>query len=136
MDCLFCKIVKGVVPSHKIYEDDNVFAFLDVYPVTNGHTVVIPKKHYNTFTQMSEEEAAILFASVNKITKAIEKAFNLNGLNVGMNIGEVAGQSIHHIHVHIIPRTLEDNGGSMHTIVCNKNIESFEENVNRIKEAF
>lgn len=132
MECLFCKIIEGLVPSYKIYEDENVYAFLDIYPVSNGHTVVLPKKHYEKFTDMNNEDAALLFSSVHKISKAVEQAFNLEGMNVGMNIGEIGGQSIPHIHVHIIPRKKGDNGGSMHTIVCDNNIEDFEENKNKI----
>ncbi|AFV22293.1 histidine triad (HIT) protein [Methanolobus psychrophilus R15] len=117
MDCLFCKIVSGAIPSYKIYEDDLVYAFLDIYPTSEGHTIVLPKKHFQQFTQMSEEDASSLFASVNKIAKAVEKALDVPGSNIGLNNGEVAGQSVPHVHVHIIPRRVNDEGGSMHTIV-------------------
>jgi histidine triad (HIT) family protein len=117
MDCLFCKIVSGAIPSYQIYEDDFVYAFLDIYPTSEGHTIVLPKKHFQRFTQMSEEDASSLFASVNKIAKAVEKALDVPGSNIGLNNGEVAGQSVPHVHVHIIPRRVNDKGGSMHTIV-------------------
>jgi histidine triad (HIT) family protein len=117
MDCLFCKIISGEIPSYKIYEDDFAYAFLDIYPTSEGHTIVLPKKHFQRFTEMSEEEASSLFASVNRVAKAVEKALDVPGSNIGLNNGEVAGQSVPHVHVHIIPRRAKDKGGSMHTIV-------------------
>ena len=117
MDCLFCKIVAGEIPSHKVYEDDFVYAFLDIYPSSEGHTIVLPKQHFTRFTDMSEKEAASLFASVNKIAKTVENTLKLEGMNVGINNGEIAGQTVPHVHVHIIPRRAGDGEGNMHTIV-------------------
>ncbi|MDK2826706.1 MAG: histidine triad family protein [Methanolobus sp.] len=117
MGCLFCKIVAGEIPSHKVYEDDFVYAFLDIYPCAEGHTIVLPKKHFGKFTDMSEDEAASLFASVNKIAKTVEKTLELEGMNIGINNGEIAGQTVPHVHVHIIPRRAGDGEGNMHTIV-------------------
>lgn len=117
MDCLFCKIVSGEVPSYKVYEDDIAYAFLDIYPTSEGHTIVLPKKHSMRFTEMSEAEVSSLFASVSKVARAVEKALDVPGSNIGLNNGEVAGQCVPHVHVHIIPRRVNDKGGSMHTIV-------------------
>ncbi len=117
MDCLFCKIIAGDVPSHKVYEDDFVYSFLDIYPCSEGHTIVLPKKHFRRFTEMSGDDVANLFVSVNKIARKLEEALGLEGMNVGINNGEIAGQSVPHVHVHIIPRREGDHGGSMHTIV-------------------
>jgi len=119
LECIFCKILSGAIPSYKVYEDEFVFAFLDIYPCSEGHTVVLPKKHIERFTQMDVIDAANLFSSVHKISKAVCKSFDLQGMNIGMNVGEVAGQSVPHVHVHIIPRKEGDNGGSMHSIVEN-----------------
>lgn len=117
MECIFCKIISGSIPSYKVYEDEFVFAFLDIYPCSEGHTVVLPKKHIGLFTEMNEKDASDLFSSVNIISRAVCRAFGLHGMNIGMNVGEVAGQSVPHVHVHIIPRKEGDNGGSMHSIV-------------------
>jgi histidine triad (HIT) family protein len=120
MECIFCKIISGSIPSHKVYEDDFVIAFLDIYPCSEGHTIVLPKKHIRLFTEMNTDDASTMFASVNTVSKAICRAFDLDGMNIGMNVGEVAGQSVPHVHVHIIPRKHGDNGGSMHSIVETK----------------
>ncbi|MDK2891762.1 HIT family protein [Methanohalophilus sp.] len=117
MDCLFCKIASGDIPSYKIYEDDFVIAFLDINPVSRGHTVVIPKIHIGSFTEMKPDDAARLFASVNRVTKKLLKALDAPAANVGLNNGKIAGQIVPHVHVHIIPRYENDGGGSMHSIV-------------------
>ena len=120
MNCLFCKIVAGEIPSYKVYEDDFVYSFLDIYPCSEGHTIVLPKQHFPRFTDMSDEEAGKLFGSVHRVAKVVEKILGIEGANIGINNGEVAGQTVQHVHVHIIPRREGDNGGSMHTIVETK----------------
>ncbi|ADE37322.1 HIT family protein [Methanohalophilus mahii] len=117
MECLFCRIINGKIPSHKVYEDEHAYAFLDIYPTSRGHTVVLPKEHITSFLEMDEERAAELFASVNRIAKQVIKATEATGTNIGINNGLVAGQTVPHVHVHIIPRYENDGGGSMHTIV-------------------
>lgn len=137
MDCLFCKIIAGDIPSHTIYEDDFVYAFLDIYPCSEGHTIVLPKQHFTRFTDMSEKEAASLFSSVNKIAKVVEDALELDAMNIGINNGEIAGQTVPHVHVHIIPRRDNDNGGSMHTIVETKpNTDNLAELAEKISNSF
>jgi histidine triad (HIT) family protein len=116
-DCLFCKIISGKIPSNKVYEDDAVFAFLDIYPASEGHTLVAPKKHFGNFTEMSAEDVASLFEAARKITAAVEKAFSAGGSNIGINNGEVAGQEIPHVHVHVIPRRKGDGGRGIKSIV-------------------
>lgn len=137
MECIFCKILSGSIPSYKVYEDDCVFAFLDVYPCSEGHTIVMPKKHISLFTEMHEKDASDLFCSVNIISKAVSRAFGLDGMNIGMNVGEVAGQSVPHVHVHIIPRKEGDNGGSMHDIVAtDPGTENLAQLAKKIQESF
>lgn len=116
-DCLFCKIISDKIPSNKVYEDDAVFAFLDIYPASEGHTLVAPKKHFNNFTDMSAEDVASLFEAARKITAAVEKALSAEGSNIGINNGEVAGQEIPHVHVHVIPRRRGDGGRGIKSIV-------------------
>ncbi|MBM4764170.1 HIT family protein [Bacillus sp. B15-48] len=109
-DCIFCKIINGEIPSQKVYENDHVYAFLDISPVTKGHTLVIPKVHKENVFELSEEEAANLFKEVPKIANAVKKAFNPIGLNTINNNGEHAGQSVFHFHMHIIPRYGKGDG--------------------------
>jgi histidine triad (HIT) family protein len=116
-NCLFCKIISGEIPSKRVYEDDYVYAFLDIYPASEGHTLVTPKKHYNSFTDMDPEDVARLFEAARKITAAVEKAFSAEGSNIGINNGEVAGQEVPHVHVHVIPRKKGDGGRGIKSIV-------------------
>lgn len=116
-NCLFCKIISGEIPSYRVYEDDAVYAFLDIYPASEGHTLVAPKKHFDSFTDMGAEDVAALFEASRKITLAVEKAFSANGTNVGINNGETAGQEVHHVHVHVIPRKKGDGGRGIKSIV-------------------
>ena len=134
-DCLFCKIITGEIPSNKIYEDEAVFAFLDIYPASEGHTLVAPKKHFNTFTEMGTEDVASLFEAAKKVTIAVEKAFSAEGSNIGINNGKVAGQEVPHVHVHIIPRKKGDGGRGIKSIVWtetdNNNLEEVAEKIRR-----
>lgn len=137
IDCLFCKIVAGEIPSHKVYEDDFVYAFLDIYPCSEGHTIVLPKKHFSRFTEMEEKDAAALFTSVNIIAKTVERTLGLEGMNIGINNGEIAGQTVPHVHVHIIPRRAGDGEGNMHTIVeMHPSTDDLPELAKTIREAF
>ncbi len=121
MDCLFCKIINGDIPSYKIYEDSTTYAFLDINPCSEGHTVVLPKGHVESFNDMAPEEISALFITVCRINKAINKALGVDGSNIGLNVGPAAGQVVPHVHVHIIPRTKGDGGGSMHSIISAEN---------------
>ncbi|HIH75543.1 MAG TPA: HIT family protein [Methanosarcina sp.] len=116
-NCLFCKIIAGEIPSKKVYEDNAVYAFLDIYPASEGHTLVAPKKHFSKFTDMGAEDVALLFEAARKITAAVEKAFSAEGTNIGINNGEVAGQEVPHVHVHVIPRKKGDGGRGIKSIV-------------------
>lgn len=103
-DCIFCKIVAGDIPSSKVYEDEEVLAFLDISQVTPGHTLVVPKKHARNLLDMDETATAQLFARVSKVAKKVEVATQAKGMNIISNMEEVAGQTVFHTHVHIIPR--------------------------------
>lgn len=102
--CLFCKIVSGEIPCTKVYEDDTVLAFLDIHPVNIGHTLVIPKKHYPNLYETPNETLAHMMIIVRKISIAIKKALNTDGINIEMNNDSTAGQIIFHTHIHIVPR--------------------------------
>lgn len=113
-DCIFCKIVAGEVPSYTVYEDVDTKAFLDIFGATDGHVMVIPKKHGETILDFSPEEVATVFKSVQKVAAAVEKAYNTKILSIGINHGEPAG--VKHLHVHIMPRFEGDKGGIMQSL--------------------
>jgi len=107
-DCIFCRIAQRTSPAQIVYEDEQVMAFLDITPNTPGHTLVIPKKHYENLLDAPAEEVANVAKVVKKIAPAVMKATNSQGFNVGVNNGEAAGQVIKHMHMHIIPRRQGD----------------------------
>lgn len=106
---IFKKIINREIESNIVYEDDLVIAFLDISQVTKGHTLVVPKKAYENIFELDDEIAGSLYQVVVKLSKAIKKALNPAGLNIVNNNGEIAGQSVFHYHIHIIPRYLDDN---------------------------
>ena len=107
--CIFCKIVKGEIPSTKLYEDNTVLSFLDIMPAAKGHAIVIPKKHYATLLDMPHEELKQVAESVQKVAAATMVALpGVEGFIVLQSNNEVAGQVIPHVHFHIIPRFKED----------------------------
>ena len=109
MDCLFCKIINGEIPCFKLYENGFVTCFLDISQATKGHTLIVPKKHFDNIISLDNDLAGHLFSVTSKLTKAISKALGVNDFNILNNCGEVAGQSVHHFHIHIIPRKVNDN---------------------------
>lgn len=109
-DCIFCKIVSGDIPCGKVYEDENVLAFLDISQVTKGHTLVIPKLHQENIFELKPETAKQLFSVVPKITNAINETYHPIGLNILNNNGKAAGQAVFHYHLHLIPRYGKGDG--------------------------
>ena len=107
-DCLFCKIVSKEIPCEKIYEDKDFLAFLDINPVNQGHTLVIPKKHSRTILEMSDKDTKEIMIVVRKIANKIKKSLKTDGINIMINSESAAGQIIFHTHIHIIPRFLGD----------------------------
>lgn len=108
-DCIFCKTVKGELPSTKVYESANVEAILDINPTNKGHTLVMPKTHYESLLDVSSDLLKELFEGAQKVGGAVVKGLGVKGFNVLVNNGSVAGQLIPHLHVHVIPRSLDDN---------------------------
>ena len=103
-DCIFCKIIAGEIPASKVYEDDQVLAFLDISQVTPGHTLVVPKQHYRNLLEMDSTSASQLFAKIPLISQKVMKATQASGLNIISNCEELAGQTVFHTHVHLVPR--------------------------------
>ncbi|MDG7049894.1 MAG: HIT family protein [Nitrososphaerota archaeon] len=107
MDCIFCDIISSNREGHFIYEDENHVAFLDKYPIDKGHTLVVPKQHYEKITDMPEEKVGVLFSKIPKIAQAIMKTTGAVAFSLAQNNGRAAKQIIPHVHVHIIPRYAE-----------------------------
>lgn len=103
-DCLFCKIVAGEIPAEKVYEDADTLAFLDIKPVNPGHTLVIPKEHYENIFEAPTDAWAKVMETVKKVAHAIQAGLPTNDLNLAMNNGKYSGQVVFHAHVHIMPR--------------------------------
>ncbi|WP_421077201.1 HIT family protein [Methanothermococcus sp. Ax23] len=101
--CIFCKIVNKEIPAKIIYEDENTLAFLDINPRSKGHTLVIPKEHYETFDELPEETAVNLTKTIKKVVNIL-KSLNPDGYNILNNNKPIAGQEVPHVHFHIIPR--------------------------------
>ena len=106
-ECIFCKIVRKELPSHTLYEDDEILVFLDLYPASKGHTLYIPKEHISTLYDMSENNMVFL-KKLPMIAKKLKETVNATGLNILQSNGKDAGQVIEHIHFHLIPRYPED----------------------------
>jgi len=102
--CIFCKIINHEIPSSVVYEDDNYLAILDISQVTLGHTLVMPKKHYDNILSMPTEEFKEYSMVIHKLAKSIQKNTSCTGMNILNNTNEVAGQTVNHVHFHIIPR--------------------------------
>ena len=119
-DCIFCKIGKGEIPSYKVYEDENILAFLDIHPCSKGHTVVIPKNHFGEVKEVDAGSWSALMTGLKKAVEKVDKVLQPAGMNIGINNRKGAGQAVPHLHWHIIPRYTGDGGGSMHSIVRQK----------------
>lgn len=103
-DCIFCKLSNGEIPTNSLYEDDVVKVIFDLSPATKGHVLIIPKNHFDNIYSMDEDTAAHVFKVAVKIAGAMKEALNCEGLNIVQNNGEIAGQTVFHFHMHIIPR--------------------------------
>lgn len=114
-NCIFCKIIAQEIPSYKVYEDEKVYAFLDISQTTKGHTLVVPKKHVTDLFDYDEELAADVFTRIPKIARALEQAFpEMEGLNLLNNNKELAYQSVFHSHIHLVPRYSKQDDFSIH----------------------
>lgn len=107
-DCIFCKIIKGEIPSATIFEDDEFKVILDRFPSGEGHVLIIPKNHVANIFEIDEEQAGRLFKLAVKVSKVMKDVLGFENMNVLQNNGEVAGQSVFHFHMHLIPRYEND----------------------------
>lgn len=119
MDCIFCKIISREIPAEIVFEDENSLAFLDIFPRAPGHTVVIPKEHCANIIESSSAQTSTLFLTVKRITGILQSTFSPDGFTIGINHGEAAGQTVPHLHVHVMPRFAGDKGSNLHGVVNN-----------------
>ncbi len=108
-DCIFCKIINKQIPSKIIFENESSLAFLDIFPISKGHSIVIPKNHFNNLEDIPEEELSELFKIVKEIAVLIHDKLKVDGYNILQNNFKAAGQIINHFHIHIIPRKENDD---------------------------
>ena len=114
--CIFCKIVRGEAPAHRVYEDERVLVFMDLFPVTDGHTLVVTKEHFENLFEASEESLRAVAAASRRIARAIQAALEPEGLMVFQLNGRAAGQAVFHYHMHLMPRN-EGEPLALHTRV-------------------
>lgn len=121
-NCIFCAIAAGEIPSFKVYEDDIVLAFMDINPFTKGHVLVVPKEHSEGLLDTSDETLSAVISRVKKIAAHMKTALACDGFNILQNNGEAAGQTVKHLHFHIVPRygvepiAFESHAGDMEAL--------------------
>lgn len=107
-DCIFCKLANGIIPARSIYEDENFKVILDAAPATRGHALILPKEHAANLYELPDETAAKAFVLARKLAADMTKKLSCDGFNVVQNNGEIAGQTVFHFHIHLIPRYKDD----------------------------
>lgn len=127
MNCIFCKINNGEIPTQFLGSNAGAAAFLDVKPIAKGHTLVVPKRHAETILDLDDEELAGLFTLVRDVTDKIKKSLSPDGFNIGANMHKAAGQEVEHLHIHVVPRWSDDGGGPIQMIVNKPPSESLED---------
>jgi len=125
-DCFFCKIGNKHIDSQVICENDDALAFLDIKPLSPGHTVVIPKTHAENILDLEDSKIGAVFGLVKRVTRVLNKSFRPDGFTIGINHGSMLGQ-VDHLHIHVIPRFKGDGEKSLHSLVNNPPKESLSE---------
>lgn len=131
--CIFCRIIRGDAPAHRVYEDERVLAFLDINPCSPGHTLIIPKTHVERIEGLSEDDAIALFLALHRLTGSIQRAVGAPATTIGINNGSESGQEVPHLHIHVIPRFKGDRGGVVQSVARGHRRPSVEE-MNKIAE--
>lgn len=108
-DCIFCKIAKGEIPSATVYEDDDFRVIMDISPASEGHMIILPKEHAANVYELSDEIASKIYVLAKKLATALKDELDCDGINILQNNGEAAGQTVFHLHMHIIPRYYSDD---------------------------
>ena len=108
-NCIFCKIANGEIPSKTLYEDERFRVILDISPASKGHAIILAKNHAANIYELPDEDAAAIYVVAKKIAIAMKKVLGCDGVNILQNNEEVAGQTVFHLHMHVIPRYVDDN---------------------------
>ena len=108
-NCIFCKIANGEIPSKTLYEDDSFRVILDISPASKGHAIILPKNHAANLYELSDEDASKIMLVAKKVATVLKDVLHCDGMNILQNNGEAAGQTVFHLHVHLIPRYENDN---------------------------
>ena len=135
-DCIFCQIIRKEALASVVYEDDQIIAFLSNRPVNEGHTLVVPKKHYENIYEISEEEAAYLFRVAKRVAHAVRDAMEVEGIRIVQNNGWAAGQVIFHLHVHVIPMKPHEgfsHGKAYRDLTNPRDSEALEQDAQKIR---
>ena len=137
-ECVFCQIIRKQVPASIVYQDAQVVAFLSSRPVNEGHTLVVPKKHFENIYEISEEETAYLFKIVKRIAHGVRDATGAEGIRIVQNNGSVAGQVVFHLHVHVIPmkpRNQLHDSGVYRDPTYHRSVEALEQDAEKIRNS-
>ena len=134
MKDIFCSIIAGEIPATRVYEDDDVLAILDISQVTKGHTLVMPKAHYASILDTPKETLHKVYDVAQRIAQAMESVLGAKGVNILTNAGKLAGQTVPHFHVHVIPRYVGGEGGFQITMKSRENQEDLPLLAHTIKE--
>jgi histidine triad (HIT) family protein len=135
MASIFTKIINGEISAEIIYQDTDSIAILDVEPLAPGHTLVIPKKEVSDILGLDDDSTQALFLTVKRITGILQKAFQPEGFTIGINQGPASRGGVDHMHVHIVPRWMNDHGKSIHDLVKNPPQQSIQEIAKKIRSA-
>lgn len=135
MDCIFCRIIKGEIPAEKVYEDDETIAVLDINPKSPGHSVIVPKVHAANILELPDGKIEPVMRAVKRVAEMTVKALDPAGFTMGLNHGSISGQTVDHLHFHIIPRFEGDGGGSIHDVVNNPPEEPLSKIAEKIRKA-
>ncbi len=133
MDCLFCNIANKSIPANIVYEDDATVAFLDIHPRSEGHTVIVPKRHAENILDADDADVSATFLTTKRVAGILNNTLHPAGFTIGVNHGEASGQAVPHFHAHVIPRYAGDGGGSVHSVVNFPPKESLEDILKKIK---
>ncbi len=130
-NCIFCKLANGDIPTNKIYEDDTFTVILDASPATRGHALILPKEHAADIYELPEETASKVFVLAKKLATKMTDILSCDGFNIVQNNGEVAGQTVFHFHLHLIPRYYGDGNEDK---LCWNHLDLTEEEIAEIRE--
>lgn len=120
MNCIFCRIAAGEIPSERVAENARAFAFLDIQPLARGHVLVVPKRHAERVADMPDEDAAAVMALAQDVSRRIARGLGAAGATIAINDGRAAGQEVPHVHLHVVPRAAGDGFGPIHALFAKR----------------